>query len=465
MMFKKTIALGLASVLLAAAAYGCTEKNAADTEGGVTVSIGNWPGETDVDALEVQNARVAKMKEVYPDITIVPDTYRYDTQTFTMKASANQLPDAYNTWFTEIKQIIKAGYAADITDNLKKIGILDAMNPTLLELVTDDDGRVYGLPTSAYAQGLAINKAMFKEAGLVNEDGSVKIPDSYQELAEFAQIIHEKTGKAGYAIPTIDNCGGWHFLNIAWSYGVDFMEQNDDGSWTATFNSPEMIEALQYIKDLKWKYNAIPDNTVINADELSKLFSTNQAAMIFISPTNANAFTRKYNMELEDIMMARMPKGPAGRYTQMGGDLVMFSKNATSEKIDAALKWYEFIGYGAEFTDEMIENSRKSLALDVENNSIVMGSNPFPLWVDEERLAKEKEIAAEYINVDLNDYNSYLEFKDVTLREEEPVACQQLYSVLDKCIQEVITNQNADIAEIVAIACNDFQVNHLDKAE
>lgn len=41
--------------------------------------------------------------------------------------------------------------------------------------------------------GLYINKPLFTKAGLVNEDGSVKVPQTYEELAEFAGIIKEKT--------------------------------------------------------------------------------------------------------------------------------------------------------------------------------------------------------------------------------------------------------------------------------
>ena len=106
-------------------------------------------------------------------------------------------------------------------------------------------------------------------------------------------------------------------MNIAWSYGVDFMEQGEDGKWIATFNTPEMVEALQYIKDLKWKYNALPDNSVVDHDELTMLFATNQAAMTFISLSNANGFSRQYGMPLEDIMMAKMPQEDIPRWEGM----------------------------------------------------------------------------------------------------------------------------------------------------
>lgn len=460
MRFHKATALGIAAVM-AVGLTGCGKTDNGEQEGKINISIGNWPDETQPESQAVQNNYIEQMKEKYPDINVIPDTYKYDTKTFTMKASANQLPTMYSTWFTEIQQIIKAGYAADITDVMEQHGMTEAINPELLQLMTDENGRIYGFPTDAYAQGLTINKKLFEEAGLVNADGSVKVPQTYQEMAEYAQIIKEKTGKAGYCIPTTNNCGGWHFLNIAWSFGVEFMKQNDEGKWEATFNTPEAVNALQYVKDLKWKYDALPDNSVINQDEMLKLFGTGQAAMIFSPPSNA--YSQKYGMNIPDIMMVRMPEGEFGRYAQMGGNLRMFAPNATPEQLDACFKWLELVGFSITLDEQATANKEKSYQNTLDQKGLVLDRNAFPLWVDEERVAQEITIASKYTNVDPKDYEIYYEFKDVTLKAEEPVACQQLYAVLDGCIQEVITNKNADPAQLIEIANHDFQVNHLDK--
>lgn len=461
MKFQKTMAFGLAAVMFAAGLAGCKKQGNVETDGKVNISIGNWPDETDPKGQEMLENYRKQMMEKYPDINVIADTYAYDTKTFTMKASANQLPTCFNTWFTEVGKIIKSGYAADITELMEKYGYVDAMNPDLLAMVTDDNGRIYGFPTGCYAQGLSINKAMFKEAGLVNDDGSVKIPNTYQELAEYAQIIKEKTGKAGYAICTTNNCGGWHFLNIAWSYGVEFMKQDENGKWKATFNTPEAVEALQYVKDLKWKYNALPDNSVIDQNEAHKLFATGQVAMIFEGPSGD--YSQKYGMDVSNLTVAKMPEGPKGRYSQMGGNLKMFAPNATPDQLDACFKWLELTGTKVKLDDKAIENMKIGLQATLDNNGLVLDRTPFPIWVDKERDAQTREIMEQYTNVDSKDYVSYFDFSDVTLKAEEPVACQQLYAVLDGCIQEVITNENADCAALIETACDNFQVNHLDK--
>lgn len=460
----KKIRRGLAaamSVMLIIASAGCSQTGANES-GKTNLVVGEWPTETTPESLERHNNLKDSFMEKYDDVNVVPDTYKFDTKTFNLKASGGQLPNLYLTPFTEIKQVVKSGYAADITEAMKKYGYDKALSPMLLEMVTDDDGKIYGVPTFAYAQGLYINKKMFKEAGLVNSDGSVMVPDTYEELAEFAKIIKEKTGEAGYCIPTTNNCGGWHFMNIAWSYGVEFMKEREDGTWEATFNSPECVAALQYIKDLKWKYDTLPDDSVIDQQGMQKKFAVGQAAMMFSAPPTIE-LASKYNMNIDDIFVTRMPAGEKGRFSQMGGGIWMFSGDSTEKEIDAGMRWLDFTGNGPTLSDERIANKIEGYKSTLSSNGIVLDRTAFPVWVNEDRVNKEAEIAAEYANINPADYEQYYAFEDVTIKAEEPMCCQQLYSVLDKCIQEVITNKNADCAELIKAAAEDFQVNHLDK--
>ncbi len=458
---KKIITLALAAIMMTTALAGCGGKK---ETGKVTITIGDWPDETQAEALEDLNKKKAEFEAMYPDIEIIPDTYKYDTKTFTMKASAGQLPTMFVTWFTEIELMIRNEYVADISKQAKEYDFKANLNPELLSILEGKNGELYGLPMTAYANGLYINKPLFKAAGLVDEKGEIKYPKTYQEMAEYAQIIKEKTGKGGYIIPTTNNCGGWHFQNIAWAFGVDFMEQREDGSWEATFNTDEGRAALQYIYDMKWKYNGFPDNTVIDQAEMQKLFAIGQGAMMIANPPVQNLF-QKYDMNPEDVMVVPMPEGPAGSYSQMGGGVYMFSGAATPEQIEAALKWLTFTGYTYEFSDQSAESTKLNNKQTLENGGIVIGQDAFPVWNNEERVKKQMEVSAPYINVDMKDYENYFDFSSVTIKPEEPVCCQEMYAVLDKAIQEIMTNKNCDVNELVAKAAEDFQVNHLDKYE
>ena len=457
---KKLIAILMAALLVMSVA-GCGQKK---SDGNVTITISGTPNETQTEKLKIHNDKVTAFQEQYPNIKIVSDSNSYsDAKVFMVTAAAQQLPTLFNSHFTDTKLRIREGYAADITSYLEDNNILNKINPEILEVVMDENGKIYGVPKEGYAMGLVINKELFKKAGLVNEDGSIKYPDTYTQLAEYAQIIKEKTGVAGYAIPTTNNCGGWHFMNIAWSNGVEFMKQEKDGSWKATFNTPEAVKSLQFIKDLKWKYNALPDNAVIDQNELLKLYGTTQAAMIFSPPSDA--WSQKFGMKLENIAMARMPKGDKERYSQTGGTAMMFSPNASEEEIDATMKWLDFNGYLLTFSEAQIAQSEKNWQMKKQENALVIPKAPFSIWVDSERIEITDGLRAKYANVDIKDFEDYLDLSNVTLKAEEPVCAQELYAVLDKAIQEVINNKDADCKALIERANADFQKNHLDKID
>lgn len=456
---KKIISTVLASAMAITALCSC----AGGTDDGKTkVSIGLWPDETQVERYKLRNEQKDKFMEENQDIEIVPDTYTYDTKTFNVKASANQLPNMYVTYFTEINQIIKGGYAADLTDVLVSEGYDKEMNEQIAEYCKDENGRIYAIPQSAYAQGLYINKKLFREAGLVNEDGSIKVPDTYDDVMEFAKIIKEKTGKAGFVMPTTNNMGGWHFLNIAWAFGTEFEKQREDGTWEATFDTQSTRDALQYIKDLKWKYDTLPADTVLDQSGIYKQFAIGEAAMMISNPPT-NALYSKFDMNIDDVMCVKMPEGTAGRYSQMGGGVYMFSNDSTEEEIKAALKWLDYIGDTYKISDDILATTRNNFEMNVKNGDCILDREPISLWSNAERNEKVQSVRAEYTNVTPADYENYYDFSEVTIKPEPTACAQQLYAVLDSCIQEVLTNKDADVDALIKKANDDFQKNHLDK--
>ena len=177
------------------------------------------------------------------DFVIQPDNWSFDLKSFYAKAAGGQIPIVYSTNFTEVSQIISAGYSADLTKELKKQGLYDKMSKDVLDVVSKD-GKVYAFPYAAYVLGLAYNVDLFEKAGLMNEDGTPKQPKDWNELAEFAVKIKNATGVPGFIFPTANNVGGWIFTSVAWSYGTEFMKKDGD-KWKATFDSPEAAEALQ----------------------------------------------------------------------------------------------------------------------------------------------------------------------------------------------------------------------------
>lgn len=465
---KKVISLLLAVVMTAGMMAGCSNSaKKTDDSGKTVITIGGWPKEKDPN-LEAYNKLREDFMKKYPDIEIKTDDWGWDKSGFLTKAAANQLPDMFITAYTEISNIVKTGYAQDITSAMEKYGYTKYINDSVKGIISKD-GKIYAVPEDAYIMGLFMNVKLFKQAGLVNEDGTLKAPKTWEELAQTAKIIHDKTGAAGYAIPTRDNCGGWHFVNIAWAYGTnhEFMNQKGD-KWTADFADKETAAALGFIQDLKFKYDAIPENALLSPGTIQSDFAKGQVAMYLATPSMGEVKTLGgYGLDKADISVASMPEGPAGKFAQMGGQVKMFKNGLSEEQIDALFKWLEFIGLSPKMTDDA-KASREAVVKSNSEAGEIIGVKRFSPWKQEgddipEVQQFENEMVDKYKNVDAKLFTDYEQFDKVICIPEPPVSCQQLYNVLDGCIQSVLTNKNADPMEVLKKAQNDFQINCLDK--
>ena len=464
---KKSITALICALTLATGFFtGCKEKiNDKDEKGRTMVSVGNWP-QKEGDALNGYNKRKASYEEENPDAVIIPDLWQFELKTFYAKAAGGQLPTVYDAGFTEVAEIINSNYSADITEGLKKRGYDGKFNPQILKLVSKNDKQVFAFPYNAYLLGLAFNTEMFEKAGLMEADGTPKQPKDWNEVAEFAVKIKEATGKAGFVFPSANNNGGWMFTCLAWSFGTKFMEKNSDGEWKATFDSPEAAAALQYIKDLKWKYDVLPSNTLLDGDEYYKQFLTGNAAMM-ISPTSVADRTSQFGTDLNLVGMMGIPAGPKKHVTLLGGQISAFSNKATADQIDAGLRWLEK-SYNYNLNDNVKSRIAKNIAYRKKNNQVV-GVYSLSVWNnDTESVKYEREQNIKETNVNINHFRLYNEFVEncpAEIHAEEPVCCQELYGILDSCIQNVLNDKNADCAAIMKKANSDFQANYLDNLD
>ena len=254
-------------------------------------------------------------------------------------------------------------------------------------------------------------------------------------------------------------------MNIAWCFGVEFMREVEDGRWIATFDSPEGVAALQYIKDLRWKYNALSGNNLIDQMEMQRMFAQDEGAMYISSPIE-QYLTELYNMPIDRLAQVKMPAGSAGRYSLMGGKTHMFSPEASKEELKACLKWLEISGYKPirtiedykEYVKQRSESERKQaergniVAAEYETNSV---------WDVSE--FKEKISKEPYSNIDERMIEQAYDFSDVTIRLEEPMYCQELYAILDTCLQTVIADENSDPEQLMKKGAEIFQTQYLDK--
>ena len=458
----KAVGLMTAAALSVSILGACGQKaaNDKDEQGRTILTVGLWP-DREGTALTTIEDRKTRFEKDNPDVVIERDYWSFDRRSFYAKASGGNLPTYFRTQFTEIEEMGRADYAADLTEAMKKYGYLDNINPAVLKCVTSNN-KIVAVPSAATIMGLSYNVDLFEKAGLMEADGTPKQPKDWNEVVEFAKQIKEKTGQPGFVLPTAKNSGGWIFTSIAWSFGAKFMEQQADGKWKATFNTPEATEALQWVKDLKWKYDLLPSSTLIDEEEWFRLFGTGKAGMSIMGGNYSSRVT-SYGMTPEQIGIMATPAGPKAHVTLLTGEVHAVSSKATDDQVDAAMRWIKTIST-YEATDEFKKNTEDTIKKNLEDGQLV-GIKGFSPWKNDTSAVKyENELIDKYANANPNHVRLYNEFVancPIEIRAEEPMCCQELYSVLDNCIQEVLTNKDADCATVLDKANSDFQQNYL----
>lgn len=104
---------------------------------------------------------------------------------------------------------------------------------------------IWALPTSTLVKAMLYRKDLFKQAGL---DPNVP-PDNWEELIEAARDIKALPNKYGLCFMggPIISWGAYSFLV---SNGVRYMERNEEGAWSAAYNTRDAAEAIHFIKRL-----------------------------------------------------------------------------------------------------------------------------------------------------------------------------------------------------------------------
>lgn len=193
------------------------------------------------------------------------------------------------------------------------------------------NGKTWGIPFQRSTIVMYYNKDAFREVGL-NPD---QPPATWAEMVAAARKLNKPDGaRWGVAIPST-GYAYWMFGALAKQNGETLMSA--DGTATY-FNKPNVVEALQFWRDLAVKEKVMPEGT-IEWGTLRQAFVEGKFGMIWHSTGNLTAIRKDVPFDFGVAMLPgnREPGSPTG-----GGNFYLFKK-ATPEERTAALKLVRYM--------------------------------------------------------------------------------------------------------------------------
>jgi len=218
----------------------------------------------------------------------------------------------------------------DVAETPEEKAWLDSFYPTLMENGRTA-GKTWGIPFQRSTIVMYYNKEAFKAAGLDPE----KPPETWDQLIAMGKKLTKADGSQwGVMIPST----GYPY----WMFGALTMQNdqvlmNDAGNETY-FDSPAVIEALQFWRDLGSKHKSMPEGT-IEWGTLRKNFLEGKTAIMWHSTGNLTIVKSKAKFDFGVAMLPAKKR----RGTPTGGGNFYIFKQTTAEDRKAAMRLIKFM--------------------------------------------------------------------------------------------------------------------------
>lgn len=264
------------------------------------------------------------------NVNVIP--YGEYADTLKVWSDANMAPDIYQIYSPWGVTYVKEGLLNKPAEDIIK----DVKNNYISTDGVTIDGKIWGIPTEINNFVLLYNKNIFKEAGIIDENGNVLYPKTWKDFVDTAVKLTKKDSKGnisqyGVAFSNED----WQvvdpFLSVLFSNGGKYLSEDLGKS---LFNSKEGVEALNAEIEL-FKKGA----TDLNGNFFD--FGKGKVAMVIAPPWVKASFKENFGDNFESTVgVAPIPvyKNPAtlGYSWFMG----VMEKSNNKEEAWKFLKWF-----------------------------------------------------------------------------------------------------------------------------
>ncbi|GBF06742.1 family 1 extracellular solute-binding protein [Deinococcus aerius] len=291
----------------------------AQTYSGPKVQLTFLHGFTGADR-PVMERLIAQFNSAHPNIQVRAQAQPWGTtwQQLPSLVASGRAPDVVVINEDQITQFIARGAVSPLTDaELKAAAINKARFYGPLFKTADYEGKSYGVPISSVAY------VMFYNKDLMNKMGITKVPTTRAEFLKAAQQCTadksgKKAGQAGFDKANLDTWGvslynNWVGSRMAYAAILQNGGSLVDKNLNANFNTPQAVEAVQFLVDLVQKHGVARPNST----EEAELAAFSQGKVCFFP--SGQWYTDRFEQQKMNFGVAFVPRVGSQKDAAWGG--------------------------------------------------------------------------------------------------------------------------------------------------
>jgi multiple sugar transport system substrate-binding protein len=190
---------------------------------------------------------------LHPELHLQLDPGNSEIEKVIVQSLAGVGPDLFDCYQGyQLTAYVKAGVAWDVTDELKKLGVDITQTWPTVQPCASYEGRVYGFPVNAAANGLWFHTDLLAEAGI----DLPKTAWQWEQAIPLLQKLMQKDSRGTTTRYGIVFDWDNNYLQFIYQWGGRVFSA--DGT-RCVLDAPEAIAAVQFMQDLVFKYKVAPD--------------------------------------------------------------------------------------------------------------------------------------------------------------------------------------------------------------
>lgn len=241
------------------------------------------------------------------------------------------------------------GTIADITWLVEDWDLLKQglVNPVFDEAIHIKD-RWYAVMDYMYLAGTPYNKTALTEGG----GDANNLPHTWSSFVDVCKKVTDPSvPRFGYLLLGME-WNAWPFTGWVRSAGGEMVQKNDDGTYRIAFNETPGVDAAELWNKMFWEYAVTQKDVLKSWNDLRDDMHSGRGVFAFGRMDHyASDAETKYGIPKSTFGIMPIPaKDEGGRQVTMaGGNVWIFSPNATKEQLKAAWDFAMLVSYDSEF--------------------------------------------------------------------------------------------------------------------